>query len=126
MIWWGNLFPMSLAMVAKKLDKSSFSVIIAMVAMKKNASTKTWIKKIKFTTQFFQKNWVDWISTIPDKMLQAPRKYTFWEKEPKNLKNITILHHMATFHNFALKIEVGWVAKVVKPILRTRNVNNKC
>ena len=35
-------------------------------------------------------------------------KWTFWEKEPKKLKKIKILHFMTTFHNFALKIETSF------------------
>ena len=42
-----------------------------------------------------------------DKILQR-RKNKFWEKEPKKLKNITILHFMTTFHNVALKIETSF------------------
>ena len=42
-----------------------------------------------------------------DKILQR-RKKKFWEKEPKKLKNITILHFMTTFHNVALKIETSF------------------
>ena len=37
-------------------------------------------------------------------MLQ-PQKCTFWEKSAENIKNITILHFMITFHNFACNIE---------------------
>ena len=33
---------------------------------------------------------------------------------------------MTTFHDFAYKIETGWPSSVVKPILETRNVNDKC
>ena len=32
---------------------------------------------------------------------------------------------MTTFHNFALKTEAGWATRLVKPILKTRNVNDK-
>ena len=35
-------------------------------------------------------------------------KWTFWEKEPKKLKKIKILHFMTTFHNVALKIETSF------------------
>ena len=31
---------------------------------------------------------------------------------------------MTTFQNFSLKISTGWVARVVKPILETRNVSD--
>ena len=48
----------------------------------------------------------------------------FWEKEPKKLKNITILHLMTTFHKVTFK--TGQATKVFKPIMKTRNVNNKC
>ena len=32
---------------------------------------------------------------------------------------------MATFHNFALRIETGWAPRVVKPILKIRNDINR-
>ena len=52
-----------------------------------------------------------------DKILE-PQKWTFWEKEPKKLKTITILHFMTTFHNAALKIET-------RKVLKTREANDK-
>ena len=35
---------------------------------------------------------------------------------------MTILNFMTTFHNFDLRIETGWATRVVKPILKIRNV----
>ena len=32
---------------------------------------------------------------------------------------------MTTFHIFAFKIEAGWAVRVVNPILKTRNINDK-
>ena len=57
--------------------------------------------------RYHQKNWVDWIfGAWWDKILQ-PQKWTFWGKEPKRLKKLTILHLMTTFYNVALKIETS-------------------
>ena len=59
-------------------------------------------------TNYRWKNQVLWIfDTLSDNILQ-PLKWTFWEKEPKKLKNITILHFMTTFHNVTLRIEAGF------------------
>ena len=33
---------------------------------------------------------------------------------------------MSTFHNFAHKMKTGWVATVIKPILQTKHVDDKC
>ena len=49
-------------------------------------------------TNYYWKSWVDWISTRRDKMLQ-PQNCMFWEKRNE---------------------------RVVKPILKTRNVDDKC
>ena len=38
------------------------------------------------------------------------------------LKNITFLHFITTFHNFALKIEMNLTTQVVKTILGTTDV----
>ena len=42
----------------------------------------------------------------------------------QKLKNVTISHFTINFHNFPLKIETGWDARMVTPILKTRNVND--
>ena len=45
----------------------------------------------------------------------------------KKNKNITVSHFTTTFHNFALKIGTNGATRMVKPILKTRNVNyNAC
>ena len=71
------------------------------------------------------KNWVDWIGTRRDKMLQ-PQKCKLGEKRPYSLKafkfyNFTFHDYL---HDFSLKIETGWSARVVEPILKTRNIND--
>ena len=58
------------------------------------------------------KNWVDWI--LDDRNLQ-PQKCAFSEKEPKKLKNITILHFITTLNNVALKIEIGFRSSIFFP-----------
>ena len=55
------------------------------------------------------------------KMLQ-PQKCTLWEEVTKNLK--TYFPLVTTFHNFTLKIEIGWAKLVVKSILETWDVND--
>ena len=37
-----------------------------------------------------------------------------------------INYFMATFQNFARKLDTGWTKKAVKPILETRNINDVC
>ena len=46
-----------------------------------------------------------------DTTLQS-QKWKFWEKDPKKLKNITILHFMTTFHNVALEIGASFKLKM--------------
>ena len=59
-------------------------------------------------TNYDWKNYIDWIfDTRRGKILQ-PQKWTFWEKDLKKLKSITMLHFMTTFHNVALKIETSF------------------
>ena len=55
------------------------------------------------------KNWVDWI--FYDRNLQ-PQKCAFWEKDPKKLKNIIILHFITTLNNVVLKIEIGFTSSI--------------
>ena len=66
------------------------------------------------------KNWVDWISTRRDKNRSLKNKH--FEKDPKAKKEKKIL--MTTFYNFALIIETGWAVGMVKPILKTGNLND--
>ena len=42
----------------------------------------------------------------------------------QKLKNMTISHLKTTFHSFALKTETGWAMRMVKSILKIRNVND--
>ena len=53
------------------------------------------------------------------------KNVNFKKKGAKD-KNVTILLFMTTFHNFAFRIETGWAPRVVKPILKIRNVINRC
>ena len=67
------------------------------------------IKNMNFTdTNYHRKNQVDWIFDTQWEKISQPQKWKFWEKGPKKLKNITILHFMTTFHNVALKIETSF------------------
>ena len=63
------------------------------------------------------KNWVGYVSTRREKMLlyETCTFWRFWK-----FKKMTFLHIMTTFHIFALKIEIGWVARVVKAIWETK------
>ena len=59
-------------------------------------------------TNYHRKNYVYWIfDTWWDKILQ-PQKWTFWEKDPKKLENVTSLHSMTTFNNVAPKTETSF------------------
>ena len=49
-----------------------------------------------------------------------------FEKKGAKDKNIAILFFMSTFHNFAHEIKTGWAAMVIKPILKTTNVDDQC
>ena len=42
----------------------------------------------------------------------------------QKLKNIKTTYFTTTFNNFPLKIETGRAARMVKPILKTRNIND--
>ena len=79
----------------------------------KMLQVKKWfIKNIKLAgANYHWKNLVDWmLDTWWDKTLQ-PQKYKFSEKEPKMLKNITILHFMTTLNNVVPKTEIGFELK---------------
>ena len=68
-------------------------------------------------TYYHWKNWFDWISNVA-----ISKMYIF--RKTQKLKNITISHFVTTLHKFALKIETGWVTRMVMPILKARNVND--
>ena len=53
-------------------------------------------------------------------------KNEHFQKKGVKVRNITILHFVITFYNFVLRTETGWAKKVVKPILRIRNVIDRC
>ena len=57
------------------------------------------------------------------KKVVTTRRYIL-RKRTQNLKNITLLHFMRTFHNFAFKLETVWATRVFQPILETRNAND--
>ena len=42
----------------------------------------------------------------------------------QKLRNMTISNYTTASHNFAMKIEIGPVPRMVLPILKTRNVND--
>ena len=55
--------------------------------------------------------------------MSQPKKMFILRKTQK-LKNITISYFKTTFHSFAVKIETGWATRMVKSILKTRNVDD--
>ena len=61
---------------------------------------KCFVKNMNLTNASYSwKNWVDWIiDTWWDKTLQ-PQKGTFWGKEFKKLKTITVFHFITTLDN---------------------------
>ena len=68
------------------------------------------------------KDWVDWISTRPDKILQ-PEKCTFWEKTHK-LKNITISsdnNGSRTHNHLDRKGSLNHLAKLAKKLFKWLN-----
>ena len=56
---------------------------------------------------------LSWLAKHHVKKMSQPQKCAMY-----------ILHFMATFHNFALKIETSSAKRVVQPILETRNVSD--
>ena len=72
-------------------------------------------------TYYHWKNLVDWINVKRDKILQ-PQKRTFWGKSIFQSKT-TISHFTTILNNFALKIKTDWATRMVKSILKTRNVS---
>ena len=50
----------------------------------------------------------------------------FFKKKSAKDKNIAILLFASTFHNIAHKLKTGWAARMVKSILKTRKVDDKC
>lgn len=69
-------------------------------------------------SSYHWKNWVGWISARQEIICNIKNVY-FKKKGPK-VENITFLHFIATFHNFALKIKIGWATKVFKCISKLR------
>ena len=59
-------------------------------------------------------------------MLQ-PQKCIFSEKKTK-VKKHNNLHDnfMTTFYNILVKIETDWAKRMIKHVIKSRNVNNKC
>ena len=55
--------------------------------------------------------------------MSQPKKMFIFRKNQK-LKNITISYFKTTFHNFTVEIETGWATRMVKSILKTRNVDD--
>ena len=53
-------------------------------------------------------------------------KNVYFQKKRTKDKSITILLFMLTFHNFADKLKNGLATRVVKPILKIRNRDDKC
>ena len=50
-------------------------------------------------------------------------KKVHFEEKCQKLKNILFFSLMTTFYNFALKVEISWAKKVVRPILETWNTS---
>ena len=57
------------------------------------------------------------------KKIVATSNAHFEKKDPK-FENITFLHFMTTFHNFALKEEAIWAWTVFNTILKAKNPND--
>ena len=53
-------------------------------------------------------------------------KIAYFQKKGAKDKSITILLFISTFHNFTLKLKTGSATRVVKPILKARNLDDKC
>ena len=46
----------------------------------------------------------------------------YYLRKTQKIKNIKISYFTTTFHDLALKVETGWAARMVQPILKTVNV----
>ena len=68
------------------------------------------------------KNWVNWTTTRREKNATTSKMYIL-RRSVQKLKN-TFFPLMATFYDFALKIETSCAKKDVKPSLETWNVND--
>ena len=74
--------------------KSTFSLIIATVAMSK--------KCFKFTTET-----IGLVGSVKSDIKHHNLKYIYFQKKGAKDKSITILLFMSTFHNFAHKLKTG-------------------
>ena len=69
---------------------------------------------------------MDWLDQCKVKQSFTTSKMCFFKKKSAKDKNIAILLFVSTFHNVAHKLKTGWAARMVKPILKTRKVDDKC
>ena len=103
-------------------EKAFFSKIATISKRKKCI-----IKNMDLIDKYYHwKSLVDWISSMATSKMYIMR-------ETQKLKNITlhnftfyitISYWTATFHTFALKIENGWITRMVMRISKTSNVND--
>ena len=108
-------------------EKAFFSKIATISKRKKSMHEKKCIKNLNLIDKYCHwKSLVDWISSMATSKMYIMR-------ETQKLKNITlhnftfyitISYWTATFHTFALKIENGWVTRMVMRISKTSNVND--
>ena len=76
---------------------------------------------IQTTTEKFE-----FIAKVLHKIKVCNLKNVFFEEKGPKVKNLTTLNFMTTLYYFALNIETGWYTRVVKPILKSKNVNDIC
>ena len=101
-IWWRYFFLTKVT----EIGKINFSVIIAAIGKSKMHHQN------HESHRYILETLVNWISNMATSKMYILRMIQI-------LKNITISHCTTTFHSFALKIETGWVTKMVIPILKT-------
>ena len=82
-----------------------------LIVKRKNSSSKT-----SYKYALTLKNWVDWITTRPEKNV-ANRKMVHLRKSAHKLKKKTYFSFMTTFYNFTIKMETSLAKEVQKPIL---------
>ena len=71
-------------------------------------------------------HWKDCLDRIALKWEKCHKfKNVHFYKKSGKVKNMIVLNFTTAFHNFAIIIETGRATRVVKPILKITNVNDK-
>ena len=112
-----------LKMTSNEIEKKKFiSLIKATAVMRK----KHFIRNLNLIDLNYHWKKMDWLDQCKVKQNVTTTKMYFFKNKSAKDKNIAILLFVSTFHNVARKLKTGWAARMVKPILKTRKVDDKC